>query len=203
MIDPAANFPPRAFVQFAPPLRVGHGSIVGDARWENAPITLGANTVIGRFCFVDQDVVAGDGLELDDHCGIYSGVRIGRCVKLVYGKKLYRNSRIGNHCIIGGHIPERGVLEDYVTFMGEIAHAHRNATLDWDTTDEPSPSIGEGSVIGLNSLLVGVNRIGKNCYVGAGEILRHDLEDDTVFLKGKKHHISKFRGFIQTRYASR
>lgn len=84
--------------------------------------------------------------------------------------------------------------------MGEVAHSHYNPTLDWDTTDEPSPIIGEGSIIGVNAIIVGGISIGKNCYVSAGEIIRTDLEDNMVFIKGKAIPISKFKGLIKTRF---
>lgn len=181
-------------------LKVGKFSMVGDDKEQPRNLNLGKNINIGRFCFIEGGVSIGDNFVLDDYCAVYSGAKIGSNVKLLYGKKIYGNAHIGNDCIIGGNIPERCILGDRVTFMGEVAHSHYNPTLDWDTTDELSPIIGDGSIIGVNALIVGGITIGKNCYVSAGEIIRTNLEDNMVFLKGKVIPISKFKGLIKTRF---
>ena len=181
-------------------LKIGNFSMIGDDNEQPRNLTLGKNISIGRFCFIEGTVFIGDNFILDDYCAVYSGAKIGNNVKLLYGKKIYGNAQIGNNCIIGGNIPERCILGDKVTFMGEVAHSHYNPMLDWDTTDEPSPTIGDGSIIGVNALIVGGITIGNNCYVSAGEIIRTNLEDNMVFLKGKVIPISKFKGLIKTRF---
>ena len=178
---------------------IGHGSIIGDPNVPERHAKIGANARIGRFCIVEAEVVAGSHLEMDDYCAIYSGTKIGDNVKLLYGKRIYGRSEIGDNCIIGGNIPERCILEANVTFMGEVAHSHYDPTRDWDTTDEPSPTVGHGSIIGVNSLIIGGVAIGRNCYVSAGEILRHDLADHSVYIKGEVYPISHFKGMIKTR----
>lgn len=180
-------------------LKIGEFSVIGDKNEHPRDLYIGKNPTIGKFCFIEGGVSIGDDFVLDDYCAVYSGARIGNNVKLLYGKKIYGNAIVGNDCIIGGNVPERCVLGDRVTFMGEVAHSHYNPTLDWDTTDEPSPTIGEGSIIGVNAIIVGGISIGKNCYVSAGEIIRTDLEDNMVFIKGNVVPISQFRGLIKTR----
>ena len=99
-------------------------------------------------------------------------------------------------------MPEGCTLKDNVTFMGEVAHSHYDPSQDWDTTNEPSPCIENGSIVGVNALIVGGINIGKNCYVSAGEILRHDLPDNKVYIKGEVRDITEFRDLIRTRYIS-
>lgn len=181
-------------------LVIGSFSVIGDHNERPRDVHIGKNSIIGRFCFVEGDVYIGDNFVLDDYCAVYSGARIGNNVKLLYGKKIYGKAIVGDDCIIGGNIPERCVLGNRVTFMGEVAHSHYNPTLDWDTTDEPSPVIGDGSIIGVNAILVGGISIGNNCYVSAGEILRTNLEDNMVFIKGEVIPISYFKGLIKTRF---
>jgi hypothetical protein len=36
-----------------------------------------------------------------------------------------------------------------------MAHLHADPTGDWDTTEEPSPVIRRGSVVGVGALIVG------------------------------------------------
>lgn len=173
--------------------------------WKNWSISeacykLWENGKIGSFVILENNIQLGDGYSIDDYCAIYSGAKIGNNLIFCYGKKIYSNSRIGNDCIIGGNICERMVLGDRVTFMGEVAHSHYDPTQDWNVTDEPSPSVGDGSIIGVNAIIVGGISIGKNCYVSAGEILRNNLPDNCVFLKNKVYRITDFKGLIKTRY---
>ena len=176
---------------------VGLSSIIGD---DSQKTIIGDNAKIGRFGIIEGNVIIGDNFELDDYCAVYANATIGNNVKLLYSKKIYGKSIIGNDCIIGGNVPERCILGDRVTFMGEVAHSHYNPAKDWDNTDEPSPIIGEGSIIGVNALLIGGIQIGKNCYVSAGEILRTDLPDNMVFIKNRQVHIKDVKGLFKTRY---
>lgn len=178
---------------------IGNYSVIGEVDNDNN-IIVGNTTHIGSFCLLYSGSVICDGVEIDDYCAIYQNATVGRRAKLLYGKKVYSNSRIGDDCIIGGNVPERMVIADKVTFMGEVAHSHYNPQSDWDTTDEPSPEVGNGSIIGVNALLIGGIKIGCDCYVSAGEILRHDLPDHSVFFKNQVYKIIDFKGLFQTRY---
>ena len=178
---------------------VGNYSVIGENS-NNKKIVLGKNVHIGSFCILYSGSTIGDNACIDDYCAVYQNVTIGQRVKLLYGKKIFSNSIIGDDCIIGGNIPERMILGNSVTFMGEVAHSHYNPKSDWDTTDEPSPEVGQGSIIGVNALLIGGIKIGYDCYVSAGEILRHDLPDHSVFLKNKVYSITDFKGLLRTRY---
>ena len=140
-----------------------------------------------------------DGVNIDNYCRIGNHVIVGESSKILYGAQLYDRCVIGKHCIIGSDVSERVVIEDYVTFMGLMAHSHRNPNLDWDTTDEPSPIIREGSVVGVGAIIVGDATIGPFSYVGAGEIVRHDIPPHTVYLKGQMSSIDSWRGFIRVR----
>jgi acetyltransferase-like isoleucine patch superfamily enzyme len=179
--------------------QLGHNSVVGDFGASGRPALIGSDARIGRYCIVEGGVTIGSHLDMDDYCAIYSGSNIGNNVKLLYGKKIYGRSLIGDNCIIGGNVPERCKLADNVTFMGEVAHSHYDPTRDWDNTDEPSPIIGYGSIIGVNALIIGGISIGEDCYVSAGELLRHDLPDHSVYLKGQIYPISHFKGMLRTR----
>jgi bifunctional N-acetylglucosamine-1-phosphate-uridyltransferase/glucosamine-1-phosphate-acetyltransferase GlmU-like protein len=178
---------------------IGNYSVIGEADNDNNVI-VGTGIRIGSFCLLYSGSKIGDEVEVDDYCAIYPNATVGNRVKLLYGKNIYSNSRIGDDCIIGGNVPERMIIADKVTFMGEVAHSHYNPKSDWDTTDEPSPVVGTGSIIGVNALLIGGIKIGCDCYVSAGEILRHDLPDHSVFLKNQVYKITDFKGLFQTRY---
>jgi maltose O-acetyltransferase len=42
--------------------------------------------------------------------------------------------------------------------------------------------IGDGTWIGANSTILGGVRIGQGCVIGAGSVLREDLEDNSLFI---------------------
>jgi UDP-2-acetamido-3-amino-2,3-dideoxy-glucuronate N-acetyltransferase len=180
---------------------LSHNVIIGYKHGKSEhPTILGKDIKIGSFTVIEDDVRIGHSSYVDHYCAVNSGTRIGVNSRILYGAKIHSNCQIGNNCIIGGDIPERIVIENDVTFLGAIAHSYRNATYDWDEVDEPSPTIKEGSVIGLNALIIGGINIGSNCYVGAGEILRHDLPNNSVYLHGRVHQIVQFRGLIKIRF---
>lgn len=178
---------------------VGHATTIGDFVEPFRRGRIGSNARIGRFALIEGGVQIGSEFFLDDYSAVYSGSRIGSNVRLLYGKKIYGRSVVGNNCIIGGNLPERCVVGDDVTFMGEVAHSHYDPTREWDSTDEPSPKIGRGTVVGVNALLVGGVDIGEGCYVSAGEILRHDLPSGSVYLKGAVYPMDYFRGLMRSR----
>ncbi len=181
-------------------LIIGHCSIIGSKISESCPPTIiHKNVNIGSFCVIESGVEIDEECIIDHYCSVYSNVRIGRNSKILYGAKLFSNSRIGNNCIIGGDIPERTILEDNVTMMGTIVHNHRDASLDWDTTDEPSPIIKKGAVIGCNSLIMGGVCIGEGAYVSVGEIVKCDIPPNSVFINKTIIPIKKFRGLIKSR----
>jgi acetyltransferase-like isoleucine patch superfamily enzyme len=171
---------------------LSNGELVGNC-------IIGNNATIGSFCVLENDLLIGSNCYVDHYCAIYSKVKIGENVRLLYGAKVFSEAQIGNNCIVSGDIPERVILEDDVTFMGVIAHSYRNPTIDWDEATEDSPIIKKGSVIGVNALIVGGITVGSNCYIAAGEVLRHSLPDNSVYMNGKVISIDFFRGFIKTR----
>jgi acetyltransferase-like isoleucine patch superfamily enzyme len=94
---------------------------------------------------------------------------------------------------------DRTVVGDNVTFQGNTAHSHKDATGDWDETVEPSPVIKSGSVVGVGALLIGGITIGPRSYVAAGELVNCDVPPETVFRGGKLRPLADFRGVIKVR----
>lgn len=179
-------------------LIVGHCSTLGMNK-NSPPTIIHKNVKIGAFCVIEDGVEIFESCDLDHYSSIYSNVTIGQNSKILYGVKVFSYSTIGENCIIGGDIPERTIVEDNVTMMGTIVHNHRDASLDWDTTDEPSPIIKKGAVIGCNSLIMGGITIGEGAYISVGEIVKCDVPANSVFINGNFSPVKKWRGLIKTR----
>lgn len=142
------------------------------------------NVNIGHHCVIYQSAHLQSDVTVDDYCRIGSRSVIGRRSRVLYGAKIYADVRIGADCIVGGFIPNRVVIEDMVTFFGKIAHSYRDATVLWDSVQEPSPIVRRGSVVGMDALIVGPVVIGPRSYVAAGEIVRADVPADHIFRNG-------------------
>jgi len=185
-------------VSFGSSVKVGHASCIGYGE-DDAKTVIGNGVSIGAFCLISLGVTIHDDVELDHYCRVSAGSIIGRNTKLLYGVQIFDDVRIGENCIVGGDVADRTVLEDEVTFLGEIVHSHRNANLGWDTTLEPSPVIRRGSFVGVNALIIGGVIIGPQSYIGAGEIVRTDIPPRTVLYKEELSSLDDWRGIIKVR----
>ncbi|CAF4719169.1 unnamed protein product [Rotaria sp. Silwood1] len=164
-------------------VRIGHCSCVGYGDPADGDIIIEDDVIIGAFCVIHFGATLKQGVELDHYCKVGIEAKIGKHTKILYGKHIYDEASIGANCIIGGHVADRTIIEDNVTYMGEIAHSHRDASLNWDTTVEGSPVIYKGSVVGVNALIIGPRKIGPCAYVGAGEIVRTDVGEGMFLSK--------------------
>lgn len=178
---------------------IGHSSCVGFGDPEDGEIIIEDNVKIGAFCVVHFGAVIRESVRIDHNCVIGIEAEIGKNTKILSGIEVTYKVKIGEDCIIGGHVPDRTIIENKVTFMGEIAHSHRDSSLDWDTTKEMSPTIKHGSFIGVNALLIGVRSIGPCAYVGAGEIVKYSVGEGIAIINGTDKPIAELRGFIKSR----
>ncbi len=178
---------------------IGHGSCIGYGNPVDGEIIIEDNVTINAFCVIHFGATLKKGVYVDHFCKIGIDAFIDEKSQILYGKHIYDEARIGKNCIIGGHVADRTVIEDDVTYLGEIAHNHRNASLDWDETVEPSPIIYKGSVVGVNALIIGGIKIGPCAYIAAGEIVRTDVGEGMIMQKGKIEPLKKFRNLFKTR----
>lgn len=178
---------------------IGHFSCIGFGDPEDGEITIDDNVRIGSFCVVHFGAVIKEAAFIDHRCVIGIEAEIGKKSQVLSGKEVSWKARVGDNCIIGGNVADRTIIEDDVTYLGEIAHSHRDASRDWDTTEEPSPVIFKGSVVGVNALIIGPRKIGPCAYIGAGEIVRTDIGEGMAYIEGEQRTVKSLRGFIKTR----
>ena len=178
---------------------IGHCSCIGVGDPEDGQIIIEDNVSIGAFCIISFGAIIRKSVSIDHNCIIGIEVEIGKNTKILSGKEITYKAKIGENCIIGGNVADRTIIEDNVTYMGEIAHSHRDATLDWDETVEPSPIICKGSFVGVNALIIGPRKIGPCAYVGAGEIVRTNVGEGMALIEGKSKPLTELRGFIKSR----
>lgn len=178
---------------------IGHGSCIGFGDPKDGKLTIEDNVEIGAFCVIHFGATIRESAYIDHRCVIGIEVEIGRNTRVLSGKEVTYKAKVGDNCIIAGNVADRTIIEDEVTYLGEIAHSHRDASRDWDTTEEPSPVIYKGSVVGANALIIGPRKIGPCAYIGAGEIVRTDVGEGIALMKGEMKSLSTHRGMFKSR----
>ncbi len=178
---------------------IGHCSCIGFGDPEDGELIIGDNVTMGAFCIIHFGAVIKEGAYIDHKCVIRIEAEIGKNTQVLSGKEVGWKAKVGDNCIIGGNVADRTIIEDEVTYLGEIAHSHRDASRDWDTTEEHSPVILKGTIVGVNALIIGPRKIGPCAYVGAGEIVRTDVGESVALMKGEIKPLSAYRGMFKSR----
>lgn len=186
-------------VVFGGTVHVGFNSCVGYGPQVDEETYIGNGVRIGAFCVIEYGVHIETDVVVDHYCRISRGARVGTKTRILYGAQVFDDVKIGRDCIIGGDLVDRTIIEHEVTFQGNTAHSHRDPTGDWDETEEPSPIIKRGSVVGIGALLIGGVTIGPRAYIAAGEIVKCNVPEETVLQGGKLRPLSDFRGLIKVR----
>ena len=127
---------------------------------------------------LESNIVLDDGVTVRPYAQIWSGggtVRIGR------------GSEIGERCRISIanslEIGEKVLLSPNV-YITDCDHEYRN--IDVPVIEQgivqkgQAVSIGDGSYIGINTVIVGNVKIGKHCVIGANSVVTKDVPDYSV-----------------------
>lgn len=154
-------------------------SFIGKIQAKRFQVQAGKNVYIGKHCSLKgkSNIVLEDGVTVRPYAQIWSGgtVRIGR------------GSEIGERCRISIanslEIGEKVLLSPNV-YITDCDHEYRN--IDVPVIDQgivqrgQKVSIGEGSYIGINTVIVGNVKIGKHCVIGANSVVTKDVPDYCV-----------------------
>jgi len=186
-------------VNIASDVVIGQYSLVGVEDGSNTTGQIARGCSIGSFCHITQSVTLGPDVYVDNYVRIGDETTVGERTRLLFNATIDKRARIGHDCIISGNVVNDVEIGDFVSYQGNIAHAHRNPLIPWDDYWESSPRILDQSVVGVDALLIGPVSIGPRSYIGAGEVVRHDVPPDSVLFKGEISPLSKWRGLIQVR----
>lgn len=154
-------------------------SFIGKIQAKRFQVQAGKNVYIGKHCALKgkSNIVLDDGVTVRPYTQIWSGgtTRIGR------------GSEIGERCRISIanslEIGERVLLSPNV-YITDCDHEYRN--IDVPVIDQgivqkvQKVSIGSGSYIGINTVIVGNVKIGIHCVVGANSVVTKDVPDYCV-----------------------
>ena len=176
-------------------LKAAVKSFIGKIQAKRFQVQAGKNVYIGKNCALKgkSNIVLEDGVTVRPYTQSWSGgtVRIGR------------GSEIGERCRISIanslEIEEKVLLSPNV-YITDCDHEYRN--IDVPVIDQgivqrgQKVSIGEGSYIGINVVIVGNVKIGKHCVIGANSVVTKDVPDYCVAVGSpakviRKYEISK------------
>ena len=142
-------------------------------------VTAGQSVYIGKHCSLkgNHHITLEDSVTVRPYAQIWSGgtVRIGR------------GSEIGERCRISiANSLEIGekVLFSPNVYITDCDHEYRDVNIpviDQGIVQRGQRvSIGDGSYIGINAVIVGNVKIGKHCVIGANSVVTKDVPDYCV-----------------------
>lgn len=173
------------FLQHIKKESVGHNTTISKHALIVGPVYIGNNVKIGDFTKIVGPTYIGDNVVIGDHT-------------------LVRESSVGNNALVGGgsevarsYIGEKVMLHrNYVgdsildegVLMGSGA-VTANFRFDGKTIKDSKLQklgaiIGRGAKIGVNATLLPGVKIGKDTWVGPGELANQDIKNNKFIVKG-------------------
>ncbi len=155
------------------------------------------DTLIGRDCVVEPNVVFGPGVKIADGvcirafshiegAEIASGAEIGPYARLRPGAEIGEQARIGNFVEVKKARLGKGAKANHLSYIGDAeigAGANIGAgtiTCNYDGFFKYPTKIGEGAFIGSNTALVAPVSVGDGAIVGAGSVVTQDVGADAL-----------------------
>jgi bifunctional N-acetylglucosamine-1-phosphate-uridyltransferase/glucosamine-1-phosphate-acetyltransferase GlmU-like protein len=152
----------------------------------------GQGIVLGRGVKIEypECVSLGDNVHLNDYCWlsvVTQNFEVGRpTVSLKPELSIGNGSYIGRFgtlaCINRLTIGHSVMISDRV-FIGDAAHGYARTDLpirDQYMTSKGPIEIGDGTWIGIGVSVVANVKIGRNCVIGAGSVVTHDIPDFSI-----------------------
>jgi bifunctional UDP-N-acetylglucosamine pyrophosphorylase/glucosamine-1-phosphate N-acetyltransferase len=157
------------------------------------------DTLVGRDVTIEQNVVFGPGVVVEDRAVIHafchiegariaSGASVGPFARLRPGTELGKGSRVGNFVEVKNARLGEGAKANHLTYLGDAdvgAGANIGAgtiTCNYDGYFKYRTVIGERAFIGSNSALIAPVRIGADAIVAAGSAVSRDVSDGELRL---------------------
>lgn len=162
MIDPSARV--HATADLEPDVSVGAGTSIWHRVQIRTGARIGAECVIGRDAFIDEGVVIGDRVKIQNLALIYHGVEVEDGVF------------IGPGAILTNDRYPRAI-----TSTGDLARAD-----DWDV----SPILlRSGCSIGAGAVVVAGTEVGRYAMVGAGGVVTRSVPNHALVVGSPAHRI--------------
>jgi bifunctional UDP-N-acetylglucosamine pyrophosphorylase/glucosamine-1-phosphate N-acetyltransferase len=169
-------------------------------------VHLAWDTVIGRDCEVEQNVVFGPDVTVESgaHIRAFShlegahvsrGSVVGPYARLRPGAELAENVHVGNFVEIKKAVLHEGVKANHLTYIGDAdigAGTNIGAgtiTCNYDGVFKHKTTIGAGAFIGSNTMLVAPVTIGAGGMTASGSVITENVPDGALALARGKQEI--------------
>lgn len=138
-------------------------------------------TIISTGCYIGAQVLIEEGVTIASHCIIESkcvlekGTVIGANSFIVHGARILQDTRIAEHCVVGGLIAERTVVGGGCRVLGALLHKQDDPYLPWDDNLEASPTLGKNVFVGVRAVVLGGVHINDNVYICSGAVVTKNI----------------------------
>lgn len=168
-------------------------------------------TLVGKFRARRFQIQAGKGIYIGKHCALKGKQNIGLedyVIVRPYAQiwsgggtvRIGQGSEIGERCRISIanslNMGEKVLLSPNV-YITDCDHEYRNLevpVIDQGVVQKgQTVSIGDGSYIGINAVIVGNVKIGKHCVIGANSVVTKDVPDYCVAVGSPAKVIKKIK----------
>ena len=153
---------------------VGQNCVLG-------PQTRLTDTRVGDGCVLDETVAVEAVLESDVSCGPRAYLRPGA--------HLLDGAKAGTHVEIKKSTVGKGSKVPHLSYIGDCTIGEGvnigagTITCNYDGKNKHATTIGDGTFIGSDTMLVAPVNIGANCTVGAGSTITKDVPDGSLALE--------------------
>jgi UDP-2-acetamido-3-amino-2,3-dideoxy-glucuronate N-acetyltransferase len=137
---------------------------------------IGYRTKVWQFTVILQGAQIGEDCNICSHCFIESDVMIGSRVTIKNGVQIWDGLRIADDVFIGPN----------VTFCNDKHPKSKNKNFSLLKT-----YIDEGVVIGAGAVILPGITLGKQCIVGAGAVVTHDVPAHSTVVGNPARNITQ------------
>lgn len=146
-------------------------------------VIIGRNSVIRSGTCIYSDVSIGDGVSFGHNVMVRENVRIGKDTLIGTGVVIDGSCQIGGRVSIqtGGYICTNCTIEDSV-FLGPHAVFTNDKYVGQRRTKLVGPTVRRGASIGANALLMPSIEIGEGSVIGAQSLVTHDVPPRSIYV---------------------
>lgn len=139
---------------------------IGDQVWVGQYTTIGSGAAIGAHSVLEDFVI------------VHPGAVIGTGVLVTSGSLIGIGARVGDNCVIRGHVGDHSQVGTGCRIAGDLIHRQLDPSIPWDDpgSDEPAPIVGDGAFVGWRAMVIGGVNIGAGAYVCAGALITRDVK---------------------------
>lgn len=142
-----------------------------------ASVTLGAGVWVGHLAVIGVGSSLGDNSIVDDFCYLQPEVELGARTLVTHRAQICSEVVVGTDCVIGGFVGDRVRIGDRVRMFGKAIHLQHDPTRPWDSpeSEEASPTLDDDCFVGFDAKIIGPVQIGCGAYVTANAIVTRDV----------------------------